>query len=73
MLVLIAAMVVTEGWLVSAAANAGGGSVVAVILDAVSQGLRVTAVALAVAGLLCAGIFGSLHALRRSVARRLPA
>jgi hypothetical protein len=69
MVVLIAAMVVTEGWLVGAAASAGGGVVVAVILDAVTQGLRVMAVALAVAGLLFAGLCGGLHALRRSVVR----
>lgn len=70
MVALIAMMVTTEGWLVSAAANAGGGVVVAVILDAVSQGLRLIAIALAVAGLLLAGICGGLHALRRSVVRR---
>jgi hypothetical protein len=69
MVVLIAAMVVTEGWLVGAAASAGGGEVVAVILDAVTQGLRVMAVALAVAGLLFAGLCGGLNALRRSVVR----
>lgn len=69
MLALIALMVVSEGWLVSAVGSVGGGAVVAVILDAVTQGLRVTAIALVMAGLLIAGLCGGLHALRRSVVR----
>jgi hypothetical protein len=40
------------------------------ILDAISQGLRISAVGLAVLGLLVAGVFTGLRALRGSMTRR---
>jgi hypothetical protein len=67
----IALMLVAQTWAASVA-GAGGRVVVAVIVEAISQRLRVAAVGLALAGLLLAGICGGLHALRGSTARRMP-
>ena len=70
MITLIALMLVAQAWLAGAAGD-GGGVAVGAILDAVSQGLRVSAVALALGGLLVAGIFAGLRALRGSMTRRV--
>lgn len=68
MIVLIAAIVVGEGWLASAAGS--DGPVIAAMLDGVSQVLRLAVIVLAMAGLILAAVFGGLAALRRSIARR---
>lgn len=68
MVVLIAAIVAGEAWLATGSGN--GGAVIAAILDGVSQGLRLATIALALAGLVIAGIFAGLAALRRSTVRR---
>jgi hypothetical protein len=62
-------MLVGQGWLASAAAE-GGHAMVEAIVEAVSQGLRVLAVALALVGLLLAGLFTAARALRRDIPRR---
>lgn len=66
---LMAAMLVVQAWL-TGQAGADGGVAVGAILDAISQGLRVSTVALALLGLLVAGLCTGLHALRRSATRR---
>ena len=69
MITLMALMVVTQAWLAGAAGD-GGGVAIGAILDAISQGLRVSAVGLALVGLLVAGVFTGLRALRGSMTRR---
>ena len=69
MITLMALMLVTQAWLAGAAGD-GGGVAIGAILDAVSQGLRVFTVGLALVGLLVAGVFTGLRALRGSMARR---
>ncbi len=69
MIALMTLMLVTQAWLAGAAGD-GGGVAIGAILDAISQGLRVSAVALALAGLLVAGVFTGLRALRGSMTRR---
>ena len=71
MVALMLLLVAGQQWVVSAAGTTGGGEVIGAILDASSQGLRVSAVALALLGLLVAGICVGLHTLRRSTARRI--
>ena len=70
MVALMALMLVAQAWLAGAAGVDGGGVAVGAILDAISQGLRVSTVALALLGLLLAGLCAGLHALRRSAIRR---
>jgi hypothetical protein len=67
---LMALMLVAQAWLTGAAGADGGGVAVGAILDAISQGLRISSVALALLGLLVAGICTGLHALRWSATRR---
>jgi hypothetical protein len=67
---LMALMLVAQAWLTGEAGADGGGVAVGAILDAISQGLRGSTVALAVLGLLVAGLCTGLHALRRSAIRR---
>jgi hypothetical protein len=67
---LMALMLVAQAWLAGEAGADGGGVAVGAILDAISQGLRVSTVALALLGLLVAGLCTGLHALRRSAIRR---
>ena len=69
MITLMALMLVTQAWLAGAAGD-GGGVAVGAILDAISQELRVSAVGLALVGLLVAGVFTGLRALRGSMTRR---
>jgi hypothetical protein len=69
MIGLMALMLVAQAWL-AGQAGADGGVAVAAILDAISQGLRVSTVALALLGLLVAGLCTGLHALRRGAIRR---
>ena len=69
MIGLMALMLVTETWL-AGAAGADGGVAVGAILDAISQGLRLSTVALALLGLLVAGLCAGLRALRGSATRR---
>ena len=66
---LMAAMLVVQAWL-TGQAGADGGVAVGAILDAISQGLRVSTVALALLGLLVAGLCTGLHTLRRGATRR---
>ncbi|MGH2616347.1 MAG: hypothetical protein ACRDJC_13975 [Thermomicrobiales bacterium] len=66
MLALIALIVIAQHWLMSETGAEGGADVAGVILDAVSQGLRVSAIGLALLGLLLAGLCAGLRALRGS-------
>jgi hypothetical protein len=67
---LMALMLVAQARLVGEAGADGGGVAVGAILDAISQGLRVSTVALALLGLLVAGLCTGLRALRGSTPRR---
>ena len=67
--VLMAVMLVAQAWL-TGQAGADGGVAVGAILDAISQGLRVSTVALALLGLLVAGLCMGLRELRGSATRR---
>jgi hypothetical protein len=71
MVVLIAVMLAAQTSLASAAGTDGEGVVVGAIVDAISQGLRVSAVALALLGLFLAAVFTALAGLRRSTTRRI--
>jgi hypothetical protein len=64
MIALIALMVIGQQWLASRAGSDGAQVALGAIVDAVSQGLRLAAVGLALAGLLLAGVFAGLCALR---------
>jgi hypothetical protein len=66
---LMALMLVTQAWL-AGKSGADGGVAVGAILDAISQGLRVSTVALALLGLLVAGLCTGLRELRGSATRR---
>jgi len=66
---LMALMLVGQAWL-TGQAGADGGVAVGAIIDAISQGLRVSSVALALLGLLVAGLCTGLHALGRGATRR---
>jgi hypothetical protein len=70
---LMALMLVAQAWLAGEAGADGGGVAVGAILDAISQGLRVSTVALALLGLLLAGLCTGLRALRGSPTRRTAA
>ncbi len=72
MIGLMALMLVTQAWL-TGKAGADGGVAIGAILDAISQGLRVSTVALALLGLLVAGLCTGLRALRGSPTRRTAA
>jgi hypothetical protein len=67
---LMALMLVAQTWLTGAAGADGGGVAVGAILDAISQGLRVSTIALALLGLIVAGLCTGLRALRGSATRR---
>jgi hypothetical protein len=67
---LMALMLVAQAWLAGQAGANGGGVAIGAILDAISQGLRVSTVALALLGLLVAGLCTGLRALRGSATRR---
>ena len=73
MVALMALMLVAQTWLAAEAGADGGGVAVGAILDAISQGLRVSTVALALLGLLLAGLCTGLRALRGSATRRIVA
>ena len=68
MIGLMALMLVTQGWL-TGQAGADGGVAVGAILDAISQGLRVSTIALALLGLLVAG---TLHRFARAAGEARP-
>ena len=70
MIGLMALMLVTQAWLTGQAGATDGGVAIGAILDAISQGLRVSAIGLALLGLLVAGVFTGLRALRGSTTRR---
>jgi hypothetical protein len=70
MIGLMALLLVTQAWLVGQAGANGGGVAVGAILDAISQGIRVSTIGLALLGLLVAGLCAGLHALRRGASRR---
>jgi hypothetical protein len=67
---LMALLLVAQAWLTGQAGADGGGVAVGAILDAISQGLRLSTVALALLGLLLAGLCTGLRALRGSAIRR---
>lgn len=71
MVALMGLLLVAQTWLAGAAGADGGGVAVSAILDSISQGLRLSVVALALLGLLAAGIFSGLRALRGSTPRRM--
>jgi hypothetical protein len=73
MIALIALMLAVHASVVSGADTEGDGIVAGAILDAISQGLRVSAIALALLGLIVAAVFTGLVVLRRSTMRRTPA
>lgn len=64
MVALIALLLVGQGALAASTGEAGGNAVVTAIADAISQGLRLAAIGLALGGLLLAGAFAGLCALR---------
>jgi hypothetical protein len=68
MVILIALLVVFPNWFASSVET--GGAVVADILEAISQSLRVTAVSLAFVGLVLGSAFAGLRALRRGTTPR---
>ena len=70
MIGLMALMLVVQAWLAGEAGVDGGGVAVGAILDAISQGLRVSTVGLALLGLLLAGLCTGLRVLRGSATRR---
>ena len=70
MIALMALLLVAQAWLVGRAGADGGGVAVGAILDAISQGLRLSTVGLALVGLLVAGLSAGLHSLRRGASRR---
>ncbi|MBA3449896.1 MAG: hypothetical protein H0T18_01645 [Chloroflexia bacterium] len=72
MVALIAVMLAAQEWVMSETGAEGGRDVIEVILDAVSQGLRLMAVGLALLGLLLAGLFTGLRALGATTSRRSP-
>lgn len=63
MAALIALLLAVQGWVVGETGPEGGAAVAGVILDAISQGLRVSAVGLALLGLLLAGFFTGVRSL----------
>jgi hypothetical protein len=70
MVLLIALMVIGQGWATSSPRTPGSGALIGAILDAVSQGLRLSAIGLALVGLLVAGICAGLRSLQRSLPGR---
>jgi hypothetical protein len=70
MIALIALMLVAQQWVANSTNGEGGRLASAAIIDAVSQGLRVSAVGLALAGFVIAGICAGLATLGRATARR---
>jgi hypothetical protein len=73
MLALIGVMLTVQGWVMGETGPEGGAAVAGVILDAISQGLRVAAVGLAIFGLLLAGALTGVRALGAGSPRRAPA
>jgi hypothetical protein len=71
MMALIALLVTAQKWLMSETGAEGGADVASVILDAVSQELRVSAIGFALLGLLLAGLSTGLRALQQSTTRRI--
>jgi len=69
MIGLMALMLVTQGWL-TGQTGADGGVAIGAILDAISQGLRVSTIGLALLGLFVAGLCTGLRALRGNATRR---
>lgn len=70
MVILIALLVIAQGWATSAPTTPGSGALFGAILDAVTQGLRISAIGLAVVGLVLAGICAGLGSLQRSLPGR---
>jgi hypothetical protein len=67
MIAFIALLLVTQGWIASMAEDDGARVTLGAIVEAISQSLRLAAVALALGGLLLAGIVAGLCALRGSL------
>jgi hypothetical protein len=70
MAILIALLLIAQGWATSSPTTPGSGALIGAILDAVSQGLRISAIGLALIGLLVAGICAGLRSLQRSLPGR---
>ena len=70
MALLIALMVIAQGWATSSPTTPGRGVLIGAILDAVSQGLRLSAIGLALVGLVIAAVGTGLHSLQRSLPGR---
>lgn len=73
MVALIALMLAVQGWVIGETGPEGGAAVAGVILDAISQGVRVAAVGLALLGLVLAGLFTAVSSLGAAAPRRAPA
>lgn len=73
MAVLMALLLVGEQIAAKAAGDGGGDVALIAVTDAVSQGLRVSAIGLALGGLLLAGVFTGVSALTRSIRRDIGA
>lgn len=73
MVALIALMLAVQGWVIGETGPEGGAAVAGVILDAISQGVRVAAVGLALLGLVLAGLFTAVRSLGAAAPRRAPA
>lgn len=73
MVALIALMLAVQGWVIGETGPEGGAAVAGVILDAISQGVRVAAVGLALLGLVLAGLFTAVRSLGVGAPRRAPA
>lgn len=67
---LIAALLLAQGWAAGHSGGRAGGAALEAILDAATQNLRVASVAAAGVSLLLAALFAGLGALRGSVSRR---
>jgi hypothetical protein len=73
MVVLIALLLAIQGWVMGETGPEGGAAMAGVILDAISQGVRVAAVGMALLGLLLTGMFAAMRALAGGTIRRVPA
>ena len=73
MVALMALIVAGQGWIMGETGPEGGAAVAGVILDAISQDLRVATVALALLGLLLVVVFSAMRALGVGAPRRPPA
>jgi hypothetical protein len=71
MIALMALLLIAQGWVASMASDDGARVTLGAIVEAVSQALRLAVVALAVGGLLLAGIVAGLCSLRGALGHRV--